>query len=253
VRRSVPNRRTGRNAAYGLGYLLLALLGAGLVASAADRTLGLLLGLLLLLIAASGGALVGFDWWYAGHRPGATTGTAPSGVPATAILRSPVPTAMSVAVPVALAVWALVGSLVADHLATRVVLLLVACGIATPLVAVVRGRVAPGGVYLTRQGIEQRKEAVSWSLPWDRVAGVVPGEPLALVLAGPAPDPVIRTRRLWRREPTGPAGVVAVDSRYLAEAPEVVAELVARCLVHPPLRERLGTPELLAEIRGTDS
>lgn len=245
----MTNRRTGRNAAYGLGYLLLALLGAGLVAAAGDRTLGLLLGLLLLVIAGSGFVLVGFDWWYAGHRPGATTATAPSGRRATAFPRSPVPFTMSVVVPVLLALWALVGSLVADHLAARVVLLLLAVGLATPLLAVVRGRVAPGGLYLTAEGIEQRKEAVSWSLPWERVAGVVPGEPLALTLDGPAPEPVVRTRRLWQREPTGVPGALAVDSRYLAADPVVVAALVARCVADPALRPRMGTPEVLAEIR----
>ncbi|GAA1163850.1 hypothetical protein [Nocardioides aquiterrae] len=245
----MTNRRTGRNALYGLGYLLLALLGVALVVTAGDRTLGLLSGLLLLVLAASGFVLVGFDWWYAGHRPGLTTATAPSGRPATAFPRSRVPFVMSVVVPVLLAVWALAGSLLVEHVAARVGLLLLAVVFASPLVAVVRGRVAPGGLYLTPEGVEQRKEAVSWSLPWDRVAGVVPGEPLALVLNGPPPDQVVRTRWLWRREPTGPAGVVAVDSRYLAERPEVVAELVARCIVHPPLRERLGTPEVVAEIR----
>jgi hypothetical protein len=159
---------------------------------------------------------------------------------------------MSVVLPVLLALWALGGSLVvADDVAARVVLLLVAVASATPLVGVVLGRVAPGGLYLTPAGLEQRREAVSWSVPWDHVAGVVPGEPLALTLAGPPPVPVVRTRWLWQREPTGPGGGIAVDSRYLAEDPTVVAELVARCIVDPALRARMGTPEVVAEIRHT--
>jgi hypothetical protein len=245
----MSDARNGRNLAYTLGYVLLALLGAALVGYAGDRTLGLVGGALLLLVAAGGFALVGFDGWYVRHRPGLETAEAPSGVPATAFLRSPVPFVLSVVVPVLLALWALAGSLVADQVATRVVLLVVAIGFATPLVAVVRGQVAPGGLYLTPSGIEQRKEAVSWSVPWEHVSGVVPGEPLALTLSGPAPQPVVRTRWLWRREPSAPAGVLAVDSRYLAERPVVVAELVARCVADPGVRARMGTPEVVAEIR----
>ena len=240
--------RNGRNAAYGLGYLLLAALGAGLVGYTGDRLLGLLFGLLLLIVAAAGLVLVGFDTWYVRHRPGVTVATAPSGVPATAFPRSPVPTAMSVVVPVLLALWALAGSLLADDVAARVVLLLLAAGLATPLVAVVRGRVVPGGLYLTPTGVEQRKEAVSWSIPWDDLDGVVPGEPLALSLRAPAPERTVRTRLLWQREPRGLPGVVAVDSRYLAADPVVVAAVVGRCLADPAARARMGTPDVVDEI-----
>lgn len=241
--------RNGRNLAYALCYLVLAVLGVGLVAEAGDRALGLVGGTLLLVVAAAGLVLVGFDGWYVRHRPGLTTAQAPSGARATAFLRSPVPLVMSVAVPVVLALWAVAGSLVADRVAARVVLLLIALVLATPLVAVVRGRVAAGGLYLTPQGLEQRKEAVSWSVPWEHVSGVVPGEPLALTLSGPAPRPVVRTRWLWRREPSAPGGMLAVDSRYLSEPPVVVAELIARCVVDPALRARMGMPEVVAEIR----
>jgi hypothetical protein len=154
-----------------------------------------------------------------------------------------------VVVPVLLSLWALVCSVVADQVATRVILLLVAVGAATPLVAVLRGRVAAGGLYLTPAGIEQRKEAVSWSVPWEHVSGVVPGEPLALTLSGPPPQPVARTRWLWRREPTAPVGVLAVDGRYLAERPVVVAAVVGRCVADPAFRARMGTADVVAEIR----
>lgn len=238
------DRRTGRNAAYGLGYLVLAILGAGMVGYAGDRDLGLMFGSLLLLIAAGGLVLVGFDWWYAGHRPGVTTATAPSGLPATAFLRSRVPLAMSVVVPVLLVAWSLVGLVVTGSW----LFLLPAALFASPLVAVVRGRVAPGGLYLTQEGIEQRKEAVSWSLPWDGVEGVVPGEPLALPLTRPSPEPVVRTRWLWQREPRGLPGVLAVDSRYLAADPVVVAAVIGRCVADPATRARMGTPGVVEEI-----
>lgn len=240
--------RNGRNAAYGLGYLLLAALGAGLLGYTGDRSLGLLLGLLLVVLAAAGLVLVGFDAWHVRHRPGVTLATAPSGAPATAFLRSPVPTTMSAVVPVLLALWATVGSLVVHQVAARVVLLLVALGLLTPLVAVLRGRVAPGGLYLTPGGIEQRKEAVSWSVPWSAVAGVVPGEPLALPLTGPSPEPTRRTRVLWQREPRGRPGVLAVDSRYLAADPVVIAAVVGRCVADPAARARMGTADVVEEI-----
>ncbi|MCB0895746.1 MAG: hypothetical protein H6529_16370 [Nocardioides sp.] len=239
----------GRNAAYAVGYLLLALLGAGLLATTSDRDVGLLGGLLLLVVAAGGLVLVGHDAWFVRHRPGVSVATAPSGVRATAFVRSGVPTVMSAVMPALLAAWAVVGCVVADAPAARVILALVALGFASPLVAVARGRVVPGGLYLTPAGVEQRKEAVSWSISWDELAGAVPSEPLALTLAGPPPQPVVRTRWLWQREPTAPAGVVAVDSRYLAEDPVVVVGVVARCIVDPALRQRMGSDEVVAEIR----
>lgn len=238
------DRRTGRNAAYGLGYLFLALLGAGMVGYEGGRDLGLMFGLLLLLVAAGGFVLVGFDWWYAGHRPGVSTATAPSGRPATAFLRSRVPVAMSVVTPVLLVAWSVVGLAVTGSW----LFLLPAALFASPLVAVVRGRIAPGGLFLTPEGIEERKEAVSWSLPWEHVAGVVPGEPLAVTLSGPAPERTVRTRWLWQREPRGLPGVLAVDSRYLAADPVVVAAVIGRCVADPAIRARMGTAEVVEEI-----
>jgi hypothetical protein len=239
--------RTRRNAAYGLGYLLLGAVGAGLVGYTGDRTPGLLLGLLLLPLAVLGLVLVGFDSWYVRHRPGVTVATAPSGRPATAFLRSPVPTAMSAATPALLALWSLLGCVLADGPVARVLLALLAVGLATPLVAVVRGRVAPGGLFLTSEGIEHRKEAVTWSVPWDDVSGVVPGEPLALTVRG-APAEQRTTRVLWRREVRAPGGAVGVDSRYLAADPVVIAAVVARCIADPALRARMGTEGAVAEI-----
>ena len=43
--------------------------------------------------------------------------------------------------------------------------------------------------------------------------------------------------------------MVAVDSRYLAEDPVVVVGVVARCIVDPALRQRMGSDEVVAEIR----
>lgn len=242
--------RTGRNAAYAVGYAALAALAAVVLATAADRLLGLLSGLLLLVIAAAGLAMVGFELWYPRHRPGAVLAPAPSGAMATAFPRSRVPTTMSVLVPAVLASWAVLGCVLAaadGRPVTAVVLALLAAGVATPLVAVVRGQVAPGGLYLTPAGIEHRKEAVTWSIPWADVTGVVPGAPLA-ILRTAAPQPHATTRALWQREPTGPAGVQAVDSRYLAEDPVVVAGVVARCIAHPEQRARMGTAAAVAEV-----
>lgn len=244
--------RNGRNVGYALGYLLLALLGAGLVGYTGDRTSGLLFGVLLLLVAAAGFALVGFDTWFVRHRPGGTVSVAPSGVPATAFLRSSVPTALSGVVPALLALWAVLGCVLVDGPAAKVVLALLALGLASPLVALARGHVAAGGLYLTPAGIEQRKEAVSWSIPWEHLSGVVPGEPLALTLSGPAPEPEVRTRLLWQREPKGLPGVVAVDSRYLAADPVVIAAVIGRCLADPAVRSRMGTPDVVQEIAALD-
>lgn len=239
-----------RNALLAACYLGLGALGLGLLAYAADGLLGLLAGVLLLLLAVSGLLLIVFDSAYPRRRPGAKTGTAPSGAPATVFTRSPVVVVLSTLVPAALAGWAVLGCVLAagrGQTTASVVLGLVAVGLATPLVAVVRGRVAAGGLYLTPAGVEHRKESVSWSVPWDDVTGVVPGEPLALLVRA---QPRLRTstRVLWQREPTGPRGTVAVDSRYLAADSRVIAAVVARCVAEPAHRRRLGTQESLAEI-----
>ena len=252
TRTSSPSR-TARNVALGVGYLALAALGVALLATAADRLLGLLSGILLLLVAVAGFVLVGFDAWYPRHRAGVVVAAAPSGAVATAFPRSKVPMAMSTVLPAALAAWGVLGCILAaaaDEPVAAVVLALVAVGVATPLVAVVRGQVAPGGLYLTPAGIEHRKEAVTWSLRWEDVTGVVPGAPLA-VLRTTAPQLRTTTRVLWQREPSGPPGVQAVDSRYLAEDDVVVAAVIARCIAHPEQRARMGTEAAVAEIVAT--
>lgn len=244
----MSDRRTGRNLAYGLIYLALAALGALLLAYADGESPALLSGLLLLLVSAAGFVLVGFDWWYPRHRAGVALATAPSGQPATAFPRSPVPTVMSTALPLLLAAWAGLGVLIVDGAAARVVLAALALLFLWPLAPVVMGRVAPGGLYLTPAGIEHRKEAVTWSLGWDQVTGAVPGEPLAVTLSGPAPARTASTRVLWQREPDSPPGVLALDSRYLAADATVIAAVVARCVAQPELRARLGTPESVREV-----
>lgn len=244
----MSSRRTGRAIAYGLIYLALAALGALLLAYADGEALAVLSGLLLLLLAGAGGVLVAFDWWSPAHRAGVALATAPSGQPATAFVRSPVPTVMSTLLPSLLAAWAALGVVLAGSPAARVVLAAVALLLLWPVVPVVRGRIAPGGLYLTPTGIEQRKEAVTWSVSWAQVSGAVPGEPLAVTLNGPAPAPAATTRVLWRREPDSPPGVLAVDSRYLAADPTVIAAVVTRCVAQPDLRARLGTPESVREV-----
>jgi hypothetical protein len=248
---AVAPARTGRNLALGVAYLLLAVLGVALLRYAGDRLAGALAGALLLLLAVAGLVLVGFDSWYVGHRPGVRLAPAPSGAPATAFPRSPLPTVMSAVLPAALAVWALTGCVLAASSGrplAAVVLGLLGIGVATPLVAAVRGRVAAGGLYLTATGVEHRKEAVTWAIPWEEVTGVVPGDPLALTLRGGAPEHHATTRVLWQREISGPPGTQGVDSRYLAEDPGIVAAVIARCLVEPDLRGRMGTESAVAEI-----
>ncbi|WP_435744555.1 hypothetical protein [Nocardioides sp. SYSU DS0663] len=242
--------RTVRNLVLGGCYVALAALGALLVVEAGDRLLGLLSGLLLLLVAAAGLALVCFDSWYVTHRPGPRVGTAPSGLPATVVARSPVPTVLSAVVPALLAGWALLGCVLAageERPVAAVVLGLLAALLASPLLAVARRQVSAGGLWLTAAGIEHRKEGVGWSVPWEDVTGAVPGEPLA-VLVRAQPRLQRTTRLLWQREPAAPAGALAVDSRYLAADPAAVAAVVARCVAEPGQRARMGTPEAVRQI-----
>jgi hypothetical protein len=127
-----------------------------------------------------------------------------------------------------------------------VVLLVLGVVVLSMLVPVLLGRVPAGGVHLTEQGVTSAKDGSWWRLDWDDVAGVVPGEPLAVVLRDGARPARGRTApSAWRSEVRAPEGVLAIQTRYLAVDAGTVAFLLLAYRDRPDLRALLGTPESL--------
>jgi hypothetical protein len=255
-----------RRIGFGVSYVLLGALGVAMLLhdawSDVTRSVATLFGALLVIVAVAGLVLVSFIPWFDRHRPDPTLATAPSGAPATFFRRSPFVTVMSVLVCLALAGW-LVAAAVAFHGHGEDAWALAAAALALvllwPVAVAATGRVKAGGLWLTRSGVEHRKEAVSWSVLWsdprgveDQAAaaalpysfgrGVRPVHPVVLVLHSDARPAVRRTVRwIWNREGAGPAGSLCVDSYDLAGGRSTITELIERCLTQPQMREQLGT------------
>jgi hypothetical protein len=208
---------------------------------------------LVLGIGASGLVGVVQQGWFVRHRPGVALGTAPSGAPATVVLRSSFTTGMSIVVTGALALYlgaATVALLAAGYAGAAATGALTAL-LVWPLVPAARGRISPGALYLTAAGLEHRRDAVLWSLPWSAVTGAVPGEPVALVLReGQAgAETSSTTPWVWNREVPAPRGVVAVDCRTLGLDGVLVAAAVNTALALPARRAELGTEPSLGWVR----
>ena len=113
-------------------------------------------------------------------RPGPVLSTAPTGAPAMFFRRSPFMTVVSVVFCLAFAVWA--GALAVvlyghGHGVWASVPAPLAGVLLWPVAVLLTGRIKPGGLWLTPVGLEYRKEAVSWTLPWPDVDRIDPAEP----------------------------------------------------------------------------
>lgn len=131
-----------------------------------------------------------------------------------------------------------------------------------PVAVVLIGKIKPGGLWLTPVGLEYRKEAVSWTLPWPDVDRIDPAEPGVQTGALPyasgtkvaAVQPLVLALRLevlaevrrtvwwiWSRECRVPPGRVCIDCFDLAGGRQLITETIERHLSYPRLREQLGT------------
>lgn len=233
-----------RGAGYA-GFVVIGVLGVFFVASGEiDRPVAGWFFVLLGMLGIVGLVGVGQQAWFVRNRPGVALGAAPSGRPATVVLRSAFTTGMSIAVSGALAVFfaAATGALLVAGSGWLALTGLMTAILVWPLVPAARGQVRAGGLYLTTEGIEHRRDAVLWSLPWSAVTGAVPGEPVALVLDGrPGVETTSTTRWVWNREPRAPSGVVGVDCRTLGLDGVLVAAALNTALAHPERRADLGT------------
>ena len=103
-----------------------------------------------------------------------------------------------------------------------------------------------GGLWLTPQRLVHLQDGVSWDLPWDDVSGVVPQEPMP-VLVHPGREPRIqRTAAAGRfRGRARVDGMLPVETRYLAGGATLAAYVVGKAIVDPAFRAALGSPESL--------
>jgi hypothetical protein len=100
----------------------------------------------------------------------------------------------------------------------------------------------PAPVYLTASGVTSAKDGAWWRLAWDDIAGVVPEEPMAVVLRdGARPERGRTAPPGWRPEVRAPDGVLAIQTRYLSEDTATLAFLLLAYRDRPDLRQGLGT------------
>lgn len=188
-------------------------------------------------------------WWWSRRRPGvATTSTAPSGAPSTAVLRSRaalVTPWVAAVVPVA---WGLgMAFIVRESLWAATVFVLLAAASTARLVPLVSGRAAAGGVHLTPAGLELTWGVTTTTIPWDEVEWARWAPQAALFERTPG---TVEHRSFPVDMPSDvvdqvPTGAVRTPLPYLAlRLPELRA-LIDLGRTRPHLREHFGTPDVL--------
>ncbi|MGF9755039.1 hypothetical protein AAII07_07540 [Microvirga sp. 0TCS3.31] len=112
--------------------------------------------------------------------------------------------------------------------------------------AVHRGGRFAGGVWLTPTRLRHEDRGVSVEVPWDDVTGVVPRQPMPVLVRPDRTPAVTRTGprgRAWK--PVTGDGMLSVDTRHLAGGSTLVSYVIAKAVAEPSSRRALGTPESL--------
>jgi hypothetical protein len=231
------------------GLLGLLLLGFGLVGigTGIGQTL-VCFGLVLLVTAAGGFARERAERAHDRHPPQPELTTAPTGEPALFLPRSAGRARVAVGVLLGLATVAGLGALFAVLAGGWPGALVLA------VVAVLLGVVAApgsaaggaGGLWFTPQRLVSVHDGVRWDLPWEDVSGVVPHEPMP-ILVHPGREPKIqRTAAAGRfRGRARVDGMLPVETRYLAGGATLAAYVVGKAVVDPAFRAALGSPTSL--------
>jgi hypothetical protein len=231
------------------GLLGLLLFGFGLVGigTGIGQTM-LCFGLVLLVTAAGGIARERAERAHDRHPPRPELSTAPTGEPALFLPRSAGRGRVAMGSLLGLAATAGLGALfaaIAGSWPGAVVL-----GVVALLLVVVAapGSAAggAGGLWFTPKGLVSRHDGVRWELPWEDVAGVVPHEPMP-VLVHPGREPRIqRSAAAGRfRGRARVDGMLPVETRYLAGGATLAAYVIGKALVDPAFRAALGSPASL--------
>lgn len=250
IRRINDSGRTWRAALLIVGYALFAamLTAAWVVMMALGYPL---LSLALGLAATSGWFVVAEGvarwWWHPRSSTGPVLAPAPSGAPATAWPRSAAAMVRPVAlllVLLACAAGEVVASVVGGHawgLVAPALLLALVVWLALPML---RRRAAPGGLYLTAEGIEHVWGAASTSVSWDDVELLPLHGPFGLRRTHGTrhdrggwfhQDPVDHVRR----------PDISIPLAYLPSPAALVRQQVDEYRHHPERRRELGGPRSL--------
>ena len=102
-----------------------------------------------------------------------------------------------------------------------------------------------GGLWLTPTRLVHADRGVKVEASWETVTGVVPQQPMPVVLRADGRPSVVRTGppgRAWRslsRDGT----TVTVDTRHLAGGTTLASYVIARAISDPASRRQLGTAE----------
>ena len=106
-----------------------------------------------------------------------------------------------------------------------------------------RARGLAGGLWFTPRRLVHEHDGVRWELPWEDVAGVVPQEPMP-VLVHPGREPAIhRSAAAGRfRGRAQVDGRLPVETRFLPGGAVLASYVVGKAIVDPAFRAALGTP-----------
>lgn len=104
-----------------------------------------------------------------------------------------------------------------------------------------------GGLWLTPTRLVHADRGVKVEAPWETVTGVVPQQPMPIVLRADSRPSFNRTGppgRAWR--PVSRDGTtLTVDTRHLTGGTTLAAYVIAKAISDPASRRLLGTPESL--------
>ncbi|WP_299931435.1 hypothetical protein [uncultured Nocardioides sp.] len=104
-----------------------------------------------------------------------------------------------------------------------------------------------GGLWLTPTRLVHADRGATVEAPWETVTGVVPQQPMPIVLRANGQRFVVRTGppgRAWR--PVSRDGTtLTVDTRHLAGGTTLASYVIAKAITDPAARRTLGTPDSL--------
>jgi len=112
--------------------------------------------------------------------------------------------------------------------------------------AVIHGARLAGGLWLSPTRLVHADRGVTVEVPWETVTGVVPQQPMPVVLRADG-ETFVRTGppgRAWR--PVNRDGTtLTVDTRHLAGGTTLASYVIAKAISDPASRRILGTPASL--------
>jgi hypothetical protein len=115
--------------------------------------------------------------------------------------------------------------------------------------AVHHGARLAGGLWLTPTRLVHEDRGIGVEVPWETVTGVVPQQPMPVVLRADGRPSVVRTGpygRAWR--PVSRDGTtLTVDTRHLAGGTTLASYVIAKAISDPASRGLLGTPGSLPQ------